>query len=82
MRSYLKRFRLIKLALGEDAKLESFGVVLSLSGAQPQKVHRDAPILFGNGIGTILPVHALTVVLPLVWHSRTQQCNSQLVHQD
>jgi ectoine hydroxylase-related dioxygenase (phytanoyl-CoA dioxygenase family) len=57
---------LIKAALGEDAKLESFGVVLALSGAKAQATHRDAPLLFENSISTILPAHAVTVVFPLV----------------
>jgi ectoine hydroxylase-related dioxygenase (phytanoyl-CoA dioxygenase family) len=62
---------LIKAVLGEDLKLESFGVVLSLSGAKDQKIHRDAPLLFDNGIATILPAHAVTVVFPLVEMNET-----------
>ncbi len=57
---------LIKMALGEDIKLESFGIVLALPGAKSQHIHRDGSPLFDNGISSILPMHALTVVFPLV----------------
>lgn len=52
--------------LDSDAILESFGAVLSLSGAERQHVHRDGPVLFDAAISTVLPAHALTFALPLI----------------
>ena len=57
---------LVRLALGKDAILESFGAVISLPGSETQHIHRDGPLLFDFAISTILPVHALTYVLPLI----------------
>lgn len=52
--------------LEEDAILEAFGAVLSLSGSQEQHRHTDAPQLFSTEVSTILPAHALTFALPLI----------------
>jgi len=54
------------IALDQDFVLDSFGVVLSLSGAETQHLHRDGSYLFGAGIAPILPVHAITVGIPLI----------------
>lgn len=56
----------VREALGSDAILESFGAVVSLSGSEAQHVHRDSPLLFDAGISSLLPAHALTVVMPLI----------------
>ena len=61
-----------KLALGEDAILESFGAVVSHAGAKQQHIHRDGPLLFDAGISPILPCHALTLVMPLVDMNETR----------
>ncbi len=65
---YANRFVLAvaRMALDEDAILESFGAVVSLAGAQQQHIHRDGPLLFDAGISPILPCHALTLAMPLV----------------
>jgi ectoine hydroxylase-related dioxygenase (phytanoyl-CoA dioxygenase family) len=56
----------VRRMLGEDAILEAFGAVVSLSGADAQHVHRDSPLLFDAAIAPLLPCHAVTVALPLV----------------
>ena len=57
---------LVREILDVDAILESFGAVLSLSGAKKQHVHRDGSVLFDMAISTLLPPHALTFALPLM----------------
>lgn len=49
-----------------DFVLDSFGVILSLPGAELQHRHRDGQFLFETGIAAMLPVHAVTVGIPLV----------------
>lgn len=57
---------LARLALDDDAILDSFGAFVALAGSERQHFHRDARLLFDSGISAILPAHALTVVMPLV----------------
>lgn len=57
---------LIRTALDEDAIIEAYGAVVSLSHADPQHVHRDGPFLFDSSISPLLPAHALTFALPLI----------------
>ena len=57
---------LVREVLDLDAVLDNFGAVVSLSGSEKQHNHRDATLLFDSGISTILPAHAMTVVLPLI----------------
>jgi ectoine hydroxylase-related dioxygenase (phytanoyl-CoA dioxygenase family) len=57
---------LVREMLDTDAVLDTFGAVVSLSGAEQQHVHRDAGLLFDAGISMLLPAHAVTVMLPLV----------------
>ncbi len=61
-----------RMALGEEAILESFGAVVSLAGAKQQHIHRDGPLLFDAGISPILPCHALTLAMPLIDMNETQ----------
>jgi len=56
----------VREALGWDAILESFGVVISLAGSSQQHIHRDGRPLFDSVISPLLPAHALTFALPLV----------------
>lgn len=62
---------LLRKTLGEDVKLESFGVVLSKPGSKMQHVHSDGPGLFNAGIDRLLPAHAVTVVFPLIEMNET-----------
>lgn len=57
---------LTRRVLEDDAILEAFGAVLSLSGSEEQHRHTDAPQLFSTELSTILPAHALTFALPLI----------------
>jgi hypothetical protein len=57
---------LARMALADEAVLESYGIVVSLPGAERQHLHRDGPALFDSAISPLLPAHALTVALPLV----------------
>ncbi len=57
---------LVRQTLEDSAILESFGAILSLSGAGRQPVHRDAPTLFNASIAALLPAHAITFALPLI----------------
>ena len=57
---------LTRRVLEDDAILEAFGAVLSLSGSEAQHRHIDAPHLFSTEVSTILPAHALTFALPLI----------------
>lgn len=57
---------LVRRILEPDPILEAFGAVLSLSGAEPQHVHADAPHLFSSELSVLLPAHALTFALPLI----------------
>ena len=56
----------VREVLDAEAILESFGAVLSLSGAERQHVHRDGSVLFNLAISTVLPAHALNFALPLI----------------
>lgn len=56
----------IRDVLGDDAVIEAFGAVVSLSHADAQHVHRDSPLLFDAAIAPLLPCHAITFALPLV----------------
>lgn len=56
----------IRRTLGADCVLDSFGVVASLPGAEQQHMHRDGSPLFPGPLAGMLPVYAITVVLPLV----------------
>lgn len=62
---------LVRLVLAEDAVLDSYGLVVSLPGAELQHFHRDGPGLFDSAIAPLLPAHALTVALPLVEMNET-----------
>jgi hypothetical protein len=53
-------------ALGHDAILESFGIIISLPGSEVQHIHRDRGPLYSGGLANLLPPFALTVVIPLV----------------
>ncbi len=55
-----------RMALDENAILESFGAVVSLPGAEQQHIHRDGMPLFDSAISPMLPAHALTLAMPLV----------------
>jgi ectoine hydroxylase-related dioxygenase (phytanoyl-CoA dioxygenase family) len=52
--------------LGQDAILEAFGAIVSLSGSEAQRLHPDGPPLFNASISALLPAHALTFALPLI----------------
>ena len=54
------------LAFDGDFVLDSFGVILSLPGSEQQHRHRDGKFLFEAGIASMLPVHAVTVGIPLI----------------
>ena len=57
----------LRETLGPDFFLESFGAVLSLPGSDAQHLHRDGGGgLFGVDLDSLLPAHAVTVVIPLV----------------
>lgn len=62
---------LARLALADEAVLESYGVVVSLPGAERQHLHRDGPGLFDSAVSQLLPAHALTVAFPLVEMNET-----------
>jgi ectoine hydroxylase-related dioxygenase (phytanoyl-CoA dioxygenase family) len=57
--------------LGADAILESYGAVVSLSGAKQQHLHRDGLQLFDAQLSPLLPCHALTLAMPLVDMNQT-----------
>ena len=58
---------LMQKLLGKDVILGSYGVVISLPGAEHQHVHRDHPSLFGKeDIDAKIPSFAVTAVIPLV----------------
>lgn len=57
---------LIRMILDEEAIIDAFGAILSLSGAEDQHIHHDGPILFGSEISRLLPAYALTFGLPLI----------------
>lgn len=56
---------ILEEALGKDFVIDSYGIVLSLPGSKDQRLHHDGG-LFGNQIDRILPVYAITVVIPLI----------------
>jgi len=56
----------IRQALEEDAIIEAFGAIVSLSGAEAQHLHRDSPLLFNSAISALLPAYAVRLALPLV----------------
>src|SRR5262249_32258579 len=54
-------------SLGVDYLMGSFGAVVSLPGSETQHIHRDSERLFSeSNLDLILPVYALTLVVPLV----------------
>jgi hypothetical protein len=57
---------ILNIVFGEKFVLESFGVVLSLSGAKCQLNHRDGKGLFSPALDSLLPPYAVTVGIPLV----------------
>lgn len=63
-------YQIVREVLGADFILNGFGGVVSLPGAEQQKLHRDSPPLYGeygeNDIEARLPCFGLTVVVPLV----------------
>jgi len=65
---YANRFvvAVARRLLGADAILESYGAVVSLSGATQQHLHRDGLQLFDAQLSPLLPCHALTLAMPLV----------------
>lgn len=53
--------------LGKDIHLSSLTVVVSYPGSELQHIHRDYSHLFEEGgIGSILPVYAVNVAVPLI----------------
>ncbi|KAJ1445853.1 hypothetical protein M885DRAFT_492254 [Pelagophyceae sp. CCMP2097] len=56
----------VRAALGGDPKLLALGVVVSAPGTAVQRWHADGAALFPETGFCSLPVHALTVFLPLV----------------
>lgn len=57
---------LVRMILDEEAIIDAFGAILSLSGAEKQHIHHDGPILFNSEISRLLPAYAMTFALPLV----------------
>jgi hypothetical protein len=57
---------LVREILEQDAILEAYGAVVSLSGAAEQSEHDDAPPLFTTELSALLPAYALTFALPLI----------------
>jgi len=57
---------LVREVLDQDAILEAYGAVVSLSGSAAQPAHQDAAPLFNSALSTVLPAHALTCGIPLV----------------
>ncbi|MFK5984681.1 MAG: phytanoyl-CoA dioxygenase family protein [Pseudomonadota bacterium] len=59
--------QLLTLIIGSSWKYQSITSVLSYPDSKAQGIHIDAPLLFhSESISKILPVYALTVVIPLV----------------
>lgn len=56
----------VRTVLDQDALLESFGAIVSLGGADVQRLHPDGPPLFNAAISALLPAYALTFALPLI----------------
>jgi hypothetical protein len=54
----------VRYALGDDAILESFGIIISLSGSKTQHIHRDGGPLYASSLASFLPPFALTVLCP------------------
>ncbi len=57
---------LVRMILDDEAIIDAFGAILSLSGAEDQHIHHDGPILFNSEISRLLPTYALTFGLPLI----------------
>lgn len=58
---------LIRELLGEEFVLGSFGVVISLPGAEDQHIHRDHPPLFEDEeLDLKIPSFAIAVVVPFI----------------
>jgi hypothetical protein len=58
---------IVEALLGDDVILNSYTVVVAEAGAEAQAPHRDHGLLFGDELlGSALPPHALTLVVPLV----------------
>lgn len=62
---------LVRMILDDEAIIDAFGAILSLSGAEEQHVHHDGPILFNSEISRLLPAYAMTFALPLVEMNET-----------
>lgn len=58
--------QVVRDSLGASAIIETFGVVVSLPGAEAQHRHRDGSPLFDSLLIGMLPAHALTAVFPLL----------------
>jgi hypothetical protein len=54
-----------RYALGDDAILESFGMIMCFPGSERQHIHRDG-VLYTSGLAGLLPPFALTVAIPLI----------------
>lgn len=52
--------------LGNDAVMDSFGLLLSLPGAPDQKVHFDALLFPDTALDRVLPTTTIAVAMPLV----------------
>ncbi|TAJ88713.1 MAG: hypothetical protein EPO10_25655 [Reyranella sp.] len=62
---------LVRMILDDEAIIEAFGAILSLSGAEKQHIHHDGPILFNSEISRLLPAYAMTFALPLIEMNET-----------
>ena len=62
---------LVRMILDDEAIIDAFGAILSLSGAEEQHIHHDGPILFNSQISRLLPAYAMTFALPLVEMNET-----------
>jgi ectoine hydroxylase-related dioxygenase (phytanoyl-CoA dioxygenase family) len=57
----------LEALLGEDLVLNSYTVVVAEAGAEAQPRHRDHALLYDDDLlGSALPPHAITLVVPLV----------------
>jgi ectoine hydroxylase-related dioxygenase (phytanoyl-CoA dioxygenase family) len=57
---------MVRSILGQDAIIESLGVINSFPGSRMQHIHRDGGRLYDIGLANLLPPYALTVAMPLV----------------
>ena len=56
----------LNIVFGQNYVLESFGVVLSLPGAEAQHIHSDGTGLYSATLDSMLPPYAVTVGIPLI----------------